>query len=270
MAEDIILITDLPEGYTVGCDTMAHVGFGDQCCGIRGVPPGFHFVWATPKIWGSPRSGCWVYSSHEKQSVHVMQWNQYTQTLGHHASAYERRLYRESIGKHNIPLFQYSCPAPASDHWDARTITPRAPEAYASDTEPATIWSCITSCISEPLLRSVTSRSDCDWGVHSDHRVRDISEIRGGMGQRRISATICGSDLSFASARVARGAPLEQEGKAEKTGKVEMEANDSTAHLVSFLREQPDAGKGDSNLVGEFQFLFIAGVLANNDDCLEL
>ncbi|ROT42073.1 hypothetical protein SODALDRAFT_6612 [Sodiomyces alkalinus F11] len=257
LAQDILLITDLPEGYTVGCDTMTHVGFGDQCFGIRGIPPGFHFVWATPRIRGYPRCGCWVISSGKKQNIHVLQWNQYTQTLGRHVSRYERRLYRESIREHKISLFHYHCPTPASD--------------YSGATEPATIWSRITSCISEPLLHRVVSRRDRDWRVHSDHPVRDISEPRGGAGQRRMSRTMCGGDLSFALARLARETHIEQEKTADKTGNVEMEPNDSTVHLVSFLSDQANGGAaGDSDLAGEFQFLFIAGALANNDDCLEL
>lgn len=263
---DVILVTDLPEGYAFGCDTMAHVGFGDPCCGIRGIPPGVHFVWASPKTRRHPRSGCWVISSRGKQNIYVLQWNQYTQKLGHHASSYEKRVYRESIGEHTIPLFQYSCPVPGSDQLGPRT-TPCIPDAYI---EPATVWSRITNYITPALLHRVTGRSDGDWSIHSDHRVQDISETRGATGLRRMSFTMCGGDLSLTFARLAQEARLKHERKAVKARKTKIRINGHIAHLVSSLGEQPGVGPTDSDLAGEFQFLFIAGALANNDDCLEL
>lgn len=239
---DVILILDLPEIYTIGYDSVSLTAkhFG----GLRDVPPGPHFVWASHPSGMSARCGVWVETTSAANQIHVLQWDRFNEVLGD-ASKAEARIQANSLPTTYSKLLPYADPMRAG----AREM-----------------WMQLTSSVSMPLLRRVTGAPlDESVLVHTGDRARGAALLS---GELELERTLSGSAAAMGGAELVFS--FDQRGKtysAHNVGAARSEdALDATSYLLGLMGRE---GLSQDDVVGEMQVAFIMGMHLGNESCLQ-
>ena len=80
MDQPSILILDLPPSALVGIDLLSFTAT-PRFLGIRGLPPGWHFVFVAASTASSERHGVWFYTYASSRLQFVARWDPNTETL---------------------------------------------------------------------------------------------------------------------------------------------------------------------------------------------
>ncbi|KAK7729383.1 hypothetical protein SLS53_009233 [Cytospora paraplurivora] len=271
---DAFLILDLPKQSTVGCDAKA-IGTGtSEFKGIRGIPPGPHFVWISEPNAMS-RSGYWFVTTDEGR-VRIKQWDKFNEVLVQPASQFEMRDLSENIASLYPQLLPHDyggAPAPRA--------TSGAQPADIGHEDGARMWQRLTSSIDEKLLSRVTGRQGVpEWLVDTS----DSAKGESGFPQttqiyRTVAGTSSELDFLFPEGDVDLGAIAvggdqggegsHQPGTAAPTSRGDdPETPDTTASILRLL-DTPGTGIRESDLVGELQFTFLTGLHLSNLSCID-
>lgn len=285
---DVVLILDLPPNFTIGYDAVSFKARNFQ--GVRDVPPGPHFFWASETESSSVRSGFWIVASSPSSSssgrgqdgrIHVVQWDRFNEVLGPPASQTEARIQRENAAtlypqlapyqhRASIPNLRAASlrqgPGQGGDPGPGGSSTRRSPGPEPDLAKSADLWPRLAGFVTPAVLDRVVGRSDGAWAVHTSDRVRGAHVIPAEAElERRLlpSAVAAGAELRFAFSQSAKTFDLESTGAARTR-----QAVDATSHVASIL-EDPARGLTEDDLVGELQLAFVTGMHLGNEACIQ-
>ena len=236
-ADNIVIVSDVPKGHAVGCDIMAPGLSFHQAPTFHHPFHGVHFAWVAQE---KGRSGFFFFTDPllRDGSTKILQWNQYAKTLGPHGV---KVLEKDIVASARAKMSKLSRESLGPDDW-----------------ERARIWAMMSSHITSYTLRMITHKSSDNWRVQYDDPIRDPSQPR----QKFLdSNTSFGFSNNMLSLRFAQLAYTAHES-------VSVPASDTTKLIEDFLDTHPEMSPDD--LVGEMQFLFVAGAVADNALCFDL
>ncbi|KAH7140722.1 AAR2 protein-domain-containing protein [Dactylonectria macrodidyma] len=250
---DVVLILDLPELFTVGYDSLSFTAkhFG----GVRDIPPGPHFFWFAHPGGLSARTGFWVVST-GVDTVHVMQWDKFNEIIGESARA-EARIQAENLDTFHSNLVPYSDPSAVNVlHGN---LLPSASERNHK------IWQQLTGNISDGLLSRIIGQRYDNWTVHTGDRVNGSILMAAEMElDKAISKYLTKTrELNFAFNQQSKTYSIGNTG-ADRT----LDATDATPYMTSLI-DNTDSGLTADDIVGDFQFAFVAGMHLGNDSCIQ-
>ncbi|KAK8057678.1 Protein AAR2-like [Apiospora saccharicola] len=266
---DVLILDDLPTGFTVGCDTISFAAT-EHFLGFRDIPAGTHLVWIAPSETTSSRSAYWIFTPEkDPQSpgrVYVKQWDKFNEVLNEPASHAEERFQKERLeeGLGNLVPHQFkgtnsTVPLP--------TLGSHADADASAFVDSATAWYQLTFAITPALLNRLTGETKETWSVNTSDRVAGGTST---VEEARLYANST-SQLRFTFGMEDLLFDTKAEG-AERT----QQALDPTSWIVSELRKsasendnEGSSSKGLHDLVGELQFAFLTGMHLGNYACLE-
>lgn len=262
---DAFLILDLPKHSTVGCDARA-IGTGaSEFKGIRGIPPGAHFVWVSEPNAMS-RSGYWFVTGADGGRVRIKQWDKYNEVLIQPASQFEMRDLSENIASLLPQLVPYgygSNEEEESPSASAVRPTSKTRQAGTGNGDGAEMWRRLTSSIGEGLLSRVTGKRDVgEFLVDTSDTAKGESGVFFPQTTTRTYKTVAGTgELDF----------LFPEGDVDLLGGVGGSGSgepDTTASILRLL-DTPGTGVTGPDLLGELQFTFLTGLHLSNLSCVD-
>jgi len=244
---------DLPEKFTVGYDSVSFTAQNFR--GIKAIPPGAHFIWASSSETSSMRTGFWFITKAEEK-IHVVQWDKFNEVLGEPASQTEARIQKGNIPDiyHELPSY-YSIPtANAAKDVDV--------QKRIDDLGEGGIWRRLTSNITETMLQRITGRQTGPWNVHTTDRVKGSIVLAAERELDRAVSVVAVDELKFSFSQTDKTYTIETIGSART-----QQAVDSTAYLTSVV-DKPNSGLTDTDIVGEVQFAFLVGMHLGNESCV--
>ncbi|PFH56719.1 hypothetical protein XA68_16105 [Ophiocordyceps unilateralis] len=249
---DIVVILYLPKDYTVGYDSVAFTA--RNFVGVRNLPAGPHFFWASRSSSTSARCGFWIMSSGADR-VHVVQWHRYNEVFVQPTRT-EARIQAENIDNifHQLPRFR-----------DPSAVGDRPGELQPSRIQASAImWNQLTYHISKAVLNRITSDQEDGWNFHTCDRVQGSLRVPAEMElDRRLSHPLFQShELKFRFEQQARTFSLGSLGS-DRT----RDAVDATTYVLSCLAESDFVA--DEEILGDLQFAYIVGVYLGNDACVQ-
>ncbi|KAI1777680.1 AAR2 protein-domain-containing protein [Hypoxylon cercidicola] len=271
---DVLLLDDLPAGFTVGCDAAS---FGTSPSqppfpGFRDVPAGAHLFWVSPSESSSARTGCWIVTPprgpREPASVYVKQWDAYDEVLGEPATHAEERFQKERLRQVFDGLLpsQQIQPRPPLSPRSARTAPDGDGLPPFLDEGGTSIWSQLTAAIHPALLDRIagkppgTTARGNGWQVTTSDRVAGEptlareARLYGGDAQPPLRFTFAMDALLVSPAATGE----------RRT----RQALDPTEYILEALETRPNPFSS-SDLVGELSFAFLTGTHLGNHSLLE-
>lgn len=249
---DVVLVLDLPEGFTVGYDSVSFHARSFR--GLKAVPAGAHFFWAAEDAAGSTRTGFWLIAGRQEQ-VHIAQWDRFNDVLGDPASRTEARLQRADVADALPSLPRYHAPVP-------REGLPAAAARGLDDLQEDGMWSHLTSHVTARMLRRVTGRDAGPWHVHTTDRVTGTSVLAAERELDRAVSVVAVGSLAFSFAQTDRTYAEGSRG-ADRSE----QARDATAYLLAAV-DDPERRLTDDDVVGELQVAFLVGMHLGNESCV--
>ncbi|KAI1393863.1 uncharacterized protein F4822DRAFT_28186 [Hypoxylon trugodes] len=257
---DVLILDDLPENFTVGCDSMSFTT-KRSFPGFRDIPPGAHLIWVAPTELTSTRSAYWIFTPNRKElepaDVYVKQWDNFNEILSDPASQAEERFQKERLWQIYDNLSPYQLRATTSG-------VHLAPSNHELDNLPSllsneTIWDQLTSAIHPGLLSRITGQTQRSWQVTTLDRVAGDTTMAE-------EARLYASGKSQLRFTFSINAPLISPSTSgeERT----RQALDPTPFILDTLNNPVNTSK-PSDLVGEFSFAFLTGMHLGNYSCLE-
>lgn len=266
---DVLILDDLPTGFTVGCDTISFAAT-EHFLGFQDIPAGAHLVWIAPSETTSSRSAYWIFTPEKDPQnpgrVYVKQWDKFNEVLNDPASHAEERFQKERLEEElgNLVPYQFKGTNPAVPR---PTLASHADSDASASVDSTTEWYQLTFAITPSLLNRLTCETKEIWPVNTSDRVAGgtstVEEARlYANSTSQLTFTFGMEDLLFDT-------------KAEGVERTQ-QALDPTSWIVSELRksasESDDKGSSSrslNDLVGELQFAFLTGMHLGNYACLE-
>ena len=268
---DVFLVLDLPQGFTIGLDTLAITATSKKILGFRDIPPGPHFLWVSEPAAVS-RCGYWFVTG-KPSRTHVKQWDRYNEVLGDAASRFEAHDQQKNVGtvyplliphnyRRNPPDASASPRPPPGNPLSPGPLSSPTPDA--SDDDAVVAWQRLTSAISPALLDRITGKKDVgEWLVDtSDTPKGEISFPQSG----RLLQAVAGSELDFLLPQDAIDLDL------LSISSTAGSPPDVSRRLLELLADSPGSHSRratDSDVVGELQFAFLTGMHIGNYSCIE-
>ncbi|KAK8108639.1 Protein AAR2-like [Apiospora sp. TS-2023a] len=266
---DVLILDDLPTGFTVGCDTISFAAT-EHFLGFRDIPTGAHLVWIAPSETTSSRSAYWIFTPEkDPQSpgrVYVKQWDKFNEVLNEPASHAEERFQKERLEEGLGTLVSYQFKGTNSTV-PPPTLGSHADSDASAFMDSATAWYQLTFAITPSLLNRLAGETKETWPVNTSDRVAGGTST---VEEARLYANST-SQLTFTFGMEDLLFDTKAEG-AERT----QQALDPTSWIVSELRKsasendnEGSSSRGLHDLVGELQFAFLTGMHLGNYACLE-
>ncbi|RCI07567.1 hypothetical protein L249_1625 [Ophiocordyceps polyrhachis-furcata BCC 54312] len=249
---DVVVILNLPTDYTIGYDSVAFTA--PNFVGIRNIPHGPHFFWASQSVNASARCGFWIMSSADVHLVHVVEWHRYHEIFVQptHADARIQAGDIESI-YNQLPSFRY----------------PSAPSTLPGMTQLSTAqasavgWNQLTGHITATLLDRVTSDQEDGWNLHTCDQVKGSlkmpAEIHLDRSLSHLTSLFQSHELEFCFQQQTRTFSLDSFGSDRSR-----DAVDTTTYILDTL-----ASFTEQDILGDLQFAYIVGVYLGNDACVQ-
>ncbi|KAI8966768.1 A1 cistron-splicing factor [Daldinia sp. FL1419] len=253
---DVLILDDLPAGFTIGCDTMSF-STKKPFPGFRDIPAGAHLIWVAPSELTSSRSAYWIVTPERDESepgeVYVKQWDKFNEVLSDPASQAEDRFQKEALQQIFPSLSPYQLRATSS----GVLLAPprRDAEQLPSFLSNENIWSQLTSAINTDLLNRITGKSQRSWQVTTQDSVAGETTLAE-------EARLYASGKTQLRFTFPMNAPLISP---KATGQERTsQALDPTPFVLETLADRPL-----EDLVGELSFAFLSGMHLGNYSCLE-
>lgn len=254
----LLVVPALPEAHLLGYDCLSLVA--NRFLGLRQIPPGAHFVWATHPGGTASRSGFFFFAS-AARPLHAVAWNRqdelFAPLAGPDADARAHDLARSPLG-----LLPYRDPSAAA------TISASASGQLSASAAAANLdlWLRLSDSLTEPLLRRLTAQqqpgpcfffqtSDTVLGARAPAAELELDRLlpRSDPPSCPLHFSLQQQDKTYARARTGP----------ERT----QDAIDTTNYLLSLL--QGPAALAEGELIGELQLAYLVGVYLGNDACLQ-
>lgn len=249
---DVVLVLDLPDKFTVGYDSIAFRA--EKFRGVKEIPAGAHFFWATEDDAGSTRTGFWLIADRPEQ-IHVVQWDKFNDVLGEPASRTEARFQRRDIADVLPSLPSYYAPVPRD------RVSGDMPQGL-DDLREDGMWQRLTSHVTARMLCRVTGREAGPWHFHTTDRVRGTSILPAERELERTISLVAVESLSFSFAQTDRTYTSDSRGAARSE-----QARDATDYMISVV-DTLDRRLTEDDVVGELQVAFLVGMHLGNESCV--
>lgn len=249
---DVVLVLDLPENFTVGYDSVSFRARSFR--GVKEIPPGAHFFWASEDDAGSTRTGFWLIADRPEQ-IHVVQWDRYNDVLGEPASKTEARCQRADVADVLPSLPPYHSPVP-------RDQLPAGMAPGLDDLGENGIWARLTTHVTARMLGRVTGSEAGPWHVHTTDRVEGTTTLASERELDRHVSVVAVNPLAFTFSQADRTYAANSTGAARSE-----QARDATAYMIGVI----DGGETrltDDDVVGELQLAFLVGMHLGNEGCV--
>ncbi|KAI0850891.1 AAR2 protein-domain-containing protein [Daldinia vernicosa] len=253
---DVLILDDLPAGFTIGCDTMSF-STKKPFPGFRDIPAGAHLIWVAPSELTSSRSAYWIVTPKRQEwehgEVYVKQWDKFNEVLSDPASQAEDRFQKEALQQIFSSLSSYQLRATTS----GVILAPpsRDTEHLSSFLNNENIWSQLTSAINADLLNRITGKTQRSWQITTQDSVAGETTLAE-------EARLYASGKSQLRFTFPMNAPLisPKASGQERT----RQALDPTPFVLETLENRKL-----EDLAGELSFAFLSGMHLGNYSCLE-
>ncbi|GAO17526.1 uncharacterized protein UV8b_07883 [Ustilaginoidea virens] len=251
---DVIIILDLPPIFVVGYDAVSFMAKG--FAGVRDIPAGPHFFWVAHPSGIAARAGVWLFASETHDRVHVVQWDRYNEALTEPTRS-ESRNHAEAVPNIHAKLVP---------HPDPSAVGPSIGHLSSSRTDAnLRIWTQLTNSVTPSLLDRIAGPQTGGWITHTLDRAYGVVQFSAEVQLERAvpNKNLQQRQLKFTFERTTRLFSRESFGSERS-----LQAIDPTDYVLSQI-EDPGNDLAYEDLVGEFQFSFVVGVLLGNDACLD-
>ncbi|PNY28559.1 Uncharacterized protein TCAP_01521 [Tolypocladium capitatum] len=255
---DVLIVLSLPEDYVVGHDAESCTT--DKFVGMRQLPAGPHFFWAAHPDNLSCRSGFWIMSTGIDR-VHVVQWHMYNDVFVQPTRT-KTRTQAEEV--HEIygqlpPYRDYSVAGMGPGQFNTLRA---ASNAY--------MWEKLTWSITRSALNRIAAEQEEGWNMHTCDRVRGACRSPSDMEltTTHLHPIFQCHDLKFCFQEQSMTFSIAYLGPERP-----LDARDSTSYILSKLKDDSDSDSDNKTLceedvVGEFQFLYVASMYLGNSACI--
>ena len=249
-----ILLLNLPESALAGIDLLSFTTT-PRFQGIKNLPPGFHFVFASATSALTVRQGVWFRTNPsdpaELPDPIVKKWDATQEELVSETNAAATKILRDGAGFDAL--------------WRER-LTPyrqsAGGEGGTATEEDTHDWSMMTDCISETLLARITGGRRNHWALTSaSSAARDLDDIPGLSKEQ--NAVQPDRELGFLPV------DLKRTWREGATGRERTEAARDWSWALADLVDRFCEGKNEMEVLGEMQFAFLMVLTLNNYSCLE-
>jgi A1 cistron-splicing factor AAR2 len=252
-----VLLLDLPPSALGGIDLLSFTTT-PRFRGVKNLPPGLHFVFASSDAALSLRHGAWFYVSPGSGApqVFVKRWDPTTEELVAEKSQTEVLRWRANLGS----IWKDS-------------LTPYRQTVHSGDTaededavEESTDWPNLTSRITPSLLSRICGLNPDHWSLTSaSSALQDLETIPG--LESSSSNDYPEKELQFLPI------DLKQTWRKGATGRERTEAAQDRSWALGDLIDKHCKGKDmrvrEHEVLGELQFCFLMVLTLNNNSCLE-
>ena len=250
---DMAVVIELPDIFTIGYDCVS-VTVKDFI-GLRDMPRGAHFLWAAHPSGVAARSGVWLLNPGSQDHVHVVQWDNYHESLAE-ATRSESRNRADSIRDVYSRLLPYRDPTAGTQE---QTLT--------SPQDNWAMWQQLTRHITKDLLDRISGHQTGGWVVHTLDRIHGSADktIAAEVALERAipNKNLQVRELNFSFVQETPTYSAETFG-AQRS----LDALDPTTYLLALINN-PNYGLVGDDLVGELQFCYVVGMHLGNDACIQ-
>ena len=253
-----VLMLDLPPSSLGGIDLLSFTTT-PRFCGIKNLPPGWHFTFTSSSASLSVRHGAWFYVSDADAppQIFIKKWDPTTEDFVAESSEAEYRRWRANLGS----VWRERL-TPYRQH-----IGPGRFSSSSSDTEEESDdWKQLTARITPELLSRITGATPDHWNLTSaSSAVQDFDEIPG----------LSKAETGFQHEKELYFLPidLKRTWREGATGRERTQAAQDRSWALGELIDKHCTGNGlqerEFQVLGELQFTFLMVLTLNNHSCLE-
>lgn len=245
-----VLMLDLSAAALGGIDLLSFTTT-PRFKGIKNLPPGYHFIFASSTSSLSVRTGAWFYvkstKANESAPLFIKKWNPSTEALEAETSPAELLRWRANLGS----------------IWREGLSPYRQSAAQDSEAaEEKNDWDLLTSEISESLLSGITGPTMDHWTLTSASSAKVDEEKIPGLTQTA-TEILEEKELTFFPI------DLKRTWRPGATGRERTEAVLDHTWALNDLIENHCRDKVALEIMGEMQFCFLMVLSLNNYSCLE-
>lgn len=247
-----VLLLGLPPWALAGIDLLSFTT-SERFRGVKAIPPGLHFIFASSDAAVSVRHGAWFYVSPGSGSpqVFIKKWDPTTEDLVAETSQAEVLRWKANLGS----------------IWKDG-LTPYRQTVKSGDTgeesdavEESTDWAELTSRISPSLLSRITGLNPDHWSLSSASSAAQDFELIPGLESSN-SVLHPEKELKFLPI------DLKRTWREGATGRERTEAAKDRSWALGELIEN-HCKSSEDGFLGELQFCFLMVLTLNNNSCLE-
>ncbi|KAH7139360.1 A1 cistron-splicing factor [Dendryphion nanum] len=252
-----VLLVHLPPSALAGIDLLSFTTT-PRFRGVKNLPPGLHFVFASSDTSLSVRHGAWFYVSPGAGApqVFIKKWDPSTEDLVAEKSQTEVLRWRANLGSiWNESLTPYRQTVQSGESGEEDSVS-----------EESADWSSLTSKINSTLLSRICGLNPDHWSLSSSSSAaQDLEQIPGIDTEDSILNPE--KELNFLPIDLKRTWRVGATGR-ERTDA----AQDRSWALGDLIDNQchgDNARSRESEILGEVQFCFLMILTLNNNSCLE-
>ncbi|KAF2098072.1 hypothetical protein NA57DRAFT_66526 [Rhizodiscina lignyota] len=261
-----VLLLDLPQAALAGIDLLSFTTT-PKFQGVRGLPPGWHFVFTSTNSSLSIRHGVWFRVQGTREGppeIFVKKWDAAREELDDETDQAEVLRWRGNLGsiwRERLTPYRQTVPQPAGVD-DLSKQSPTVAEEH-EDLDEGFDWAKLTSHITDLLLSRITGQARDHWSLTTGSSAkRDLDNIPG----------LSSVEDEIASEKELGFLPidLKRTWRAEATGRERTEAaRDRSWALGDIVERCCSKQYGVMEVLGELQFCFLMILTLNNYSCLE-
>lgn len=256
MQTHCVLLLNLPPSALGGIDLLSFTTT-PRFRGVKNLPPGLHFVFASSDAAVSVRHGAWFYVSPGTGSpqIFIKKWDPNTEDLIAETSQSEVLRWKANLGsiwKDGLTPYRQIVSSDSKEEDEA--------------VEESSDWSELTSRISPSLLSRICGLNPDHWSLSSASSApQDLENIPG----LELSNSVLHSEKELNLLPI----DLKRTWRVGATGSERTEAAQDRSWALGDLIENHckarDPRRGEDEVLGEVQFCFLMVLTLNNNSCLE-
>jgi len=247
-----ILLLDLPSGALCGMDLLSFTT-SPRFHGIKNIPKGLHFIYASATASHSVRHGLWVNpdtSSTGPSETLIRKWDAGQEELVDEKDESEQLRWKANIGG-----LWHECLTPYRQSADG------AEAGVAAPAEDNRIWMPLVDCITPSLLGRITGGSWNNWTLSTSSAMKqDMEDIPG---------LTYGDTARFEKELGFLPINLKQTWRAGAIGRERTEAAKDRSWALGDIVANYCSWGEEKEIVGEMQFCFLMVMTLGNFSCLE-
>jgi A1 cistron-splicing factor AAR2 len=257
MQNHCVLLLDLPPKALAGIDLLSFTT-SERFRGVKAVPPGLHFIFASSDASLSVRHGAWFYVSPGTGApqIFIKKWDPKTEDLVAETSQAEVLRWKANLGSiWKDGLTPYRQTVKSGDTGEGNDAV-----------EESTDWGELTSRISPTLLSRIAGLNPDHWSLSSASSAAQDLEVIPGLESSN-SVLHPEKELKLLPIN------LKQTWREGATGRERTEAAQDRSWALGELAENyckaGDPRSREYEVLGELQFCFLMVLTLNNNSCLE-
>ncbi|KAI9795599.1 MAG: hypothetical protein M1833_006920 [Piccolia ochrophora] len=245
-----LLLLNLPPQSLCGIDLLSFTTT-PRFHGIRYLPPGWHFVFASPTLSVSVRSGTWFYISPSKShsdNLIIKKWDPSTEELTNETDPSECLRWKANLGA----------------LWNDSLTPYRQSASEANDADARADWTALISHLTPPLLTRMTSSTDAD-GTSLAWNLSSASSARADLDEQipELPSSLPIKPLSFLPIN------LKQTWRSGAIGRERTDAAKDRSWALGDLVVNHCSAGNEMEVVGELQVVFVTALVLGNYSCRE-